>query len=108
MTLTKIGVLLMKILKIENGIGLFYSFIKKEYIEIDKINRDSLLALVDYVLKNDDSNCDSFEGTTILNKAQEIVYKDISTKLLELIEKRETIINEINSKYKEAEEKYKN
>ena len=97
----------MKILKIENNAGYYYSFSDNSYVEIDKINSDSLLKIVNYVLNKKDAECDPYEETQVLNKAQQVVYKDISAKISDLIKKREAIINEIDSKYNPVVEKYK-
>ena len=96
----------MKILKIENGQGFFYSFSGKLFKEIDLLDKESLFAMVDYVLKNKDADVEPFIENKINKKAQIIVYKEVSSKLLELISKRDEIINGVEMKYAKALEKY--
>ena len=105
--LIKIGGCRMKVLKIENSKGFYYSTKTKQYVEIDKIDRDALLEVVEYIMNNNDDEFDAYSDGTIANKAQDIVYKSIYEKLKELKDKKETIINDIDSKYKNAFEEYK-
>lgn len=96
----------MHLLKIENNVGYFYSKEINDYLEIDKIDRESVLFIIDYIMKNDDVILDEYKKDSILNKAQEIVYQSLYIKLKELIDDKDNIINEINEKYKEAFSKY--
>ena len=96
----------MHLLKIENKIGYFYSKEINGYLEIDRIDRDSVLFIIDCILKNDNIVMDEFKKDSILNKAQEIVYQCLYIKFKELIDDKDNIINEINEKYKEAFSKY--
>lgn len=96
----------MQVLKIENNSGYFYSFGEKKYVEIDKIDKESLWKLVEYILNNDGATVDQFDDLKIPNKAQKIVYKEISTKLKELLNQKSNIISNIESKYKKALDKY--
>lgn len=96
----------MRLLKIENNIGYFYSTEINDFLEIDKIDRDSVLFIIDYIMKNNDIVVDEYKKDIILNKAQDIVYQSLYIKLKELIDEKENIINEINEKYKEAFSKY--
>ena len=97
----------MKLLKIENNKGYFYLVKSKNYDEIDKIDKDSLLYLVKYIINNDDFEMDEYIPKIIVNKAQDIVYNNIYGKLIELSKSKKTIKDSIDSKYKEALEKYK-
>ena len=97
----------MKLLKIENSKGYFYLEKSNNYDEIDKIDKESLLFLVKYIINNEDFEMDEYMPNIIVNKAQDIVYNNIYIKLIELSKSKKTIKNSINSKYKEALEKYK-
>lgn len=96
----------MKILKIENNKGLFYSFSAKNYLEINAINKEALLNLVDYILKQSDSEIDAYVEGKIQNNVQDIVYKDISEKLIQLINEKDSIISNIKNQYASSIEKY--
>lgn len=96
----------MKILKIENNKGLFYSFSVKNYLEINAINKEALLNLVDYILKQSDFEIDAYVEGKIQNNVQDIVYKDISEKLLQLINEKDSIISNIKNQYASSIEKY--
>ena len=96
----------MKILKIENNKGLFYSFSAKNYLEINAINKEALLNLVDYILKQSDSEIDAYAEGKIQNNVQDIVYKDISEKLIQLINEKDPIISNIKNQYASSIEKY--
>lgn len=96
----------MKILKIENSKGLFYSFSAKNYLEINAINKEALLNLVDYILKQSDSEIDAYAEGKIQNNVQDIVYKDISEKLIQLINEKDSIISNIKNQYASSIEKY--
>ena len=92
----------MKILKIEDKKGFFYDFNKKDYCTVDRISSELLAMLVDFIFKNEDSEIDEYKENCILNKAQDIVYKDLYIKLNDLINNRVTILNDIQDKYKKA------
>ena len=96
----------MKILKIENNKGLFYSFSAKNYLEINAINKEALLNLVDYILKQSDSEIDAYVEGKIQNNVQDIVYKDISEKLIQLVNEKDSIISNIKNQYASSIEKY--
>lgn len=96
----------MKLLKIENGVGKFYSFERKEYVEITLISGETLLKLVDYVIENDDFEFDPYNKDEIKNAVQDIVYKDIFEKLNQLKDQKKSIVDEIENKYADASNKY--
>ena len=97
----------MKVLKIEDSKGYYYFIKSNQYVEIDKIDRDALMDIVDYIINNKDVEVDTYSDGAIKNKAQDIVYKSIHEKIKELISKKDSIVNEIDSKYKNAYEEYK-
>lgn len=74
---------LMKILQIENGIGLFWSVSKKHYSPIDKIDKSELLDLLDFFLENECEMDELSEGN-LHNQAHAIIYPSIYQKFLAL------------------------
>ena len=96
----------MKILKIEEHSALFYSFSTNEYVLIDKIDKKSLLELINYILKEDNPEIDIYVENIIINNVQDIIYKDISEKLNQLINEKGDIIHSIKSQYSSAIDKY--
>lgn len=97
----------MKILKIESKKGFFYNFKKKNYEDIDLISKESIQSLAEYIMDNDDSEIDPFLEANIASVAQQIIYKNVSSKLIELQSNKKGIIDEINNKFKDKIEKYK-
>ena len=97
----------IKILKIEDGKGYFYSFNAMMHMEIDKIDRDALFLLTEYIINNTTIEMDNYVDESINNNAQKIVYKNIYEKLSELFCNRNVIITEIENKYQTVIDKYK-
>jgi hypothetical protein len=97
----------MKYLKIENNKGLF--LIKNsegdEWIEIDKISKDNLLNLLEIAISSD-FEMDEYREEDIGHKAHQIVYKSIYEKFLDLISNKNSFIDECDSQFKTALEKY--
>lgn len=98
---------LTKILKIDNGKGFFYSFKTKQYMEIDKIDREALFSLTEFIMDNTQTEMDEFVDENINNNAQKIVYKHIYDKLSDLTIRKDGIVSEIDNKYKAALDEYK-
>lgn len=97
----------MKYLKIENNKAYF---IKDKYIpetltEIDQIEKKDLMRLLDYAT-NEDFEMDEFDENNLANKAHQIIYKSIYEKFIFFLENKERFIDETESIYKEALEKY--
>ena len=97
----------MKILKIDSGKAFFYSFKIKQYMEIDKIDREALFSLTEFIMNNTQFMMDEFVDENINNNAQKIVYKNIYAKLSELVDRKDSIVREIDNKYKSALDEYK-
>ncbi len=97
----------MKILRINNYKG-EYSLDGTSYNTIVNISKEDLKAIVDYIMENDDVELDQIdEGENrIENKAENIIYSDLYTKLNSLIEKKQEIIDKIDSKFSNLIEKY--
>ncbi|MEX0597164.1 MAG: hypothetical protein WD512_11745 [Candidatus Paceibacterota bacterium] len=100
----------MKFLKIENNKG-FYLREKaegqvNEWIEIDQIGKEDLMALMNQVIATDEFEMDVYEEENIAHKAHQIVYKNIHEKFSELLNNKTRFKDESESQYQEALEKY--
>lgn len=95
----------MKALKIENHQG---HFVTEEgtYETVDKIDKATLLRLVNLALK-DDFEIDEYDEAELKNQAHQIIYKSIGGKLMELNKKRNQFRDESERLYLDAYEKYK-
>ena len=98
----------MKILKIEDSKGMYYSFLLNEYKEMDNISKDDILAMITHIMENEDASFDTYEESAIVNKVQNIIYKNLEKKFSELLISKNGILESINTQYKEAEDKYIN
>jgi len=95
----------MKILKIDNGIGLFRTKTDGEWIPIDKIDKTGLLKLLDLFLEHD-VEMDSTEDCELHNKAQEIIYSNIFEKFENLGRNKSKFKDESARTYLEPIQKY--
>ena len=96
----------MKLLKINNGIGEYYSVEKHSYFPIDSISKDGILKMIEYIMENEDAELDEYKEDEIKNKVQQIVYQDLFNQLDSVLEEKPNILAEIKSKYSAAVEKY--
>lgn len=96
----------MKILRISDK-NAEYSIDGINYTSITNISRDDLKVIVEYIMNNDDIILDEVtEENKIVNKAEEIIYADIYNKLNDLKDKKTTIIEKVELKFKNLIEKY--
>ena len=96
----------MKILRISDK-NAEYSIDGINYTSITNISRDDLKVIVEYIMNNDDVILDEVtEENRIVNKAEEIIYADIYNKLNDLKDKKTTIIEKVELKFKNLIEKY--
>lgn len=95
----------MKILKIENGKGYFLAPNKSDWMQIDQIDKTSILSLVDAVLA-ENATIDAYEEETLANQAHQIIYKSISEKLNSLSENKSKFVDESQRLYLEEIKKY--
>lgn len=93
----------MKYLKIEDGKGYFLNN-EGEYMEIDTIDKDSILILLSNALENDSFEMDDMKDNTIHNEADKIIYSKLYYKFDEL--NKDAFADECKSLYHEAFEKY--
>jgi hypothetical protein len=96
----------MNYLEIENKKGYFINKLT-EKVEIEKIERDDLLFLLEMVDK-EGSNFEmiEYEKGLLINPIQDIIYKNIYSKVNEFFENIDSFHDQINSLYKGAFEKY--
>lgn len=103
----------MKLIRIKDGTGEFFDFsIFKEgmneedcYKNIENIDKENVLMILNYIIEND-VDYDKYESGILQNPAQDLIYKELSQDMDDLKNKKESILKEIDSEFKEAEEKY--
>lgn len=97
----------MKYLKIENNKGLFLKIIEEveTWVEIDKITKEDLWNLLDKAISNE-FEMDNYSENEIAHKAHQIVYKSLYEKFDNLLANKSKFIDECDSQYKNAVEKY--
>jgi hypothetical protein len=93
----------MKYLKIENNKGLYFN--GSEYEEIDKINREGLLAILE-AAGSDDFEIEPFDANILANKAHQIIYENIYDKLVLFLDDKDQFKNEVDRLYKKAVDDY--
>ncbi|MBO4623367.1 MAG: hypothetical protein J5691_05700 [Bacilli bacterium] len=99
----------MKILKIENGEGLFINPAKssgnnEEYLKIDQITKEDILAMLEFLIDNERDMDECTQNNNIMNPAQKIIYENIYSKLnaINFIE----IKKNVDDAFAAAENKY--
>jgi hypothetical protein len=95
----------MKLLKIENNIGLYLDE-SQQFSPIDKITKEDLLRLVDLTLK-ENIEFDAYDENTIKNQAHQIVYKSVCEKLSGLKDRKKEFVDESERLFLEEYERYK-
>jgi hypothetical protein len=93
-------------LRILNNKGEFLDD-KKNYKAIEEMTKDDLLRIVKAVYTDESNTFDPYEEGTIFNKAQDIIYKNVSSKLSDINVNREQITSDIKDIYKDAIAKYR-
>ncbi|MGQ8867677.1 hypothetical protein [Myroides sp. TSA_177.3] len=98
----------MKYLKIDNNKG-YFRLVSDEtsWIEIDKIDKDSLLSLLKLAGRSDEFKMDEYQDELLQNPAHNIIYKNIFLKFNDFIENKTRFKDSVESTYKPALEKYK-
>lgn len=93
----------MKYLKIENDKGFYWN--GSDYIEIDKINKDNLLSLLNSA-DSDDFEMEPYDETLLGNKAHQIIYENIYSKLEQFVNEKDQFKKEVDVLYHDAISKY--
>ena len=98
----------MKILKIENGKGLYYSIKNSNYCELNNISAEEILDIVKFILdkSNSDIENDAYDETLIKNEAQKVIYNNLSIKLTNLINNKVNILEQIDNDFNDLYKKY--
>lgn len=96
----------MKVLKIENKQGLFYDEEEKKYKTIKEIRKEDILSIALKIVETN-AEFESYEEDKIVNHAEKIIYKRLSEEFEELVESRESILNLVDERFKELNDKYK-
>lgn len=96
----------MKILKIEDGKGLFYCSVAKGWKSVDQIDKDGLMRLLDHYLTNDVVQMDPYDEDLISNQAHQIIYKSVFDKFNALNENKDKFKDESDRQYLTAIQKY--
>jgi hypothetical protein len=94
----------MKHLRIDSGKGQ-YSIDGTVWTDLDKLGKDDLFKLIDLALA-DNFEMDSYVKEQIPNPAHEVIYRNLSTKLTELLGKRDRFRDESQQLFREALMKY--
>ena len=95
----------MKILKIENGCGLYLKPKLNEWEPIDKIDRSGLMTLLDTLIENE-VEMDVMDDDNLSNQAHRIIYKSISEKLSTLLVNKSKFKDESQRLYFQEVQKY--
>jgi hypothetical protein len=93
----------MKYLKIENNKGFYWD--GNTYQEIDKINKDGLLALLN-AAETEDFELDAYDESLVGNKAHQVIYENIHSKFTQFLSDKSQFKTEVDSLYKDAIVKY--
>lgn len=94
----------MKYLEIKNN-NVYYRNSNNESIPLDNITKEDLLYLINKALEND-FEFDEYDSDKIGNQVHNIIYKSIESKIKDFISRKSEIIDDINSLYKDAINKY--
>lgn len=79
---------------------------EKCYKEIENISSSNIIAILEYILENDETEFDLFDDEKLQNPAQKIIYKELSKNLQETISKRKDILKEVDDSFSAIERKY--
>ncbi len=93
----------MKYLEIKDHKGYYWD--EKQMVEIDKISKDDLLKLINHA-EEDGFEMDVYDDDQLQNKAHQIIYQSIHTKLSEFLANKEQFNREVDALYAEAVGKY--
>jgi len=97
----------MKYLKINNNKGFYRLDITTEdWIELDQINKDNLLALLK-LASSGEFEMDDYEEELLQNPAHNIIYKNIHGKFNDFLTNKTRFQDSVEAMYKTALDKYK-
>lgn len=93
----------MKYLEIKNNKGYYWN--DNEMVEIDQINKDDLLKLINHA-EGDEFEIDTYDENQLQNKAHQIIYQSIHTKLSDFLADKEQFNRDVDTLYAEAVGEY--
>lgn len=93
----------MKYLEIKDSKGYYWD--DKEMVEIDQINKDDLLKLINHAEK-DEFEMDAYDENKLHNKAHQIIYQSIHTKLADFLTDKEQFKTDVEAMYAKAVGEY--
>jgi len=93
----------MKYLEIKDKKGYYWN--DHDMVEIDQINKDDLLKLINHA-EEDEFEMDMFDEKNLQNKAHQIIYQSIHTKLTDFLGDREQFKRDVDVLYAEAVGEY--
>jgi hypothetical protein len=96
----------MKLLRIDDEKGEFLNE-RGDFQSVESLTKDDLLRIVKMVYAKNENDFDLYVEGKIKNKAQDIIYKNISSKLDEIKTNRNQINVEVEEKFKDAFTKYR-
>jgi len=98
----------MKYLKIKDNKGFFLKDKAKpdEWTEIDQIDKNDLMKLLEYASESE-FEMEAYDESLIQHKAHQIIYKNLIEKFDTFLSNKNRFIDESESIYKTALEKYK-
>ena len=104
----RVGGVFMNYTKIENH--KVYFIVKKgdEWKEISDISGEDILCLLDNIIDDDDFSIVPYESDSIKNECHNIIYKNLYTHFNELLQDKESLLDQVRSKYNKIIEKYEN
>lgn len=94
----------MRILKIDQNKG-YFSLDGEEWLELDKLTKESILALLDLIISGD-AEMDEYSEEKLKQPAHGIIYRNLYQKLSELSSNKDKFKRESESLYKESIDKY--
>jgi hypothetical protein len=89
----------MKYLEIKDNKGYYRK--DKEMVEIDQINKDELLKLINHA-EVDEFEMDAYDENQLQNKAHQIIYQSIYTKLNDFLSDKEQFNRDVDTLYAKA------
>lgn len=101
----KKGAKFMKILKYEDNVS--YLYVDGKYKKLLEISKEDILKSLEYIYENEDVELEEYDKEKIVNEAEKIVYENLYNKLNKFKEDKYILKNEIDSLFKDLEEKYK-
>ncbi|MCK5027104.1 MAG: hypothetical protein KAS07_01670 [Candidatus Pacebacteria bacterium] len=93
----------MKYLEIKDNKGYYWN--GEGVVEIDKINKDDLLKLINHA-EEDEFEMDAYNEEQLQNKAHQIIYQSIYTKLNDFLVDAEQFNRKVDALYTDAVGEY--